>query len=159
MSGKHITLQQESIYMKERNSGETQELSSAKSGMSISSGYRTEKSLRQSKKPRTHRTRKDPLANIWESELAPLLQKEPSLSGLTLWEYLDDNYPEEYPHSLLRTLQRRVAGYKLEHGPSKDVIFRQSFPAGVQGMSDFTHPDTKITIAGTEFKHMIYLRQ
>jgi hypothetical protein len=49
MSGKHITSQQESIYMKERNSGETQELAAAKSGMSISSGYRTEKGLRQQK--------------------------------------------------------------------------------------------------------------
>ena len=156
MSGKHITSQQESIYMKERNSGETQELAAAKSGMSISSGYRTEKGLRQPKKPRTHRTRKDPLADIWESELLPLLHKEPTLTGLTLWEHLDDNYPEKYPYGLLRTLQRRIVNYKLEHGPSKDVIFRQSFPAGVQGMSDFTHPDTKVTIAGTEFKHIIY---
>lgn len=156
MSGIHITSQQESIYMKERNSGETQELSAAKSGMSVSSGYRTEKGLRQPKKPRTHRTRKDPLSDIWESELIPLLDKEPTLSGLTLWEHLDDNFPEEYSYGLLRTLQRRVADYKLEYGPSQDVIFRQSFPAGVQGMSDFTHPDTKITIAGVEFKHIIY---
>jgi len=156
MSGIHITSQQESIYMKERNSGETQELASAKSGMSLSSGYRTEKGLRQPKKPRTHKTRKDPLVDIWESELLPLLSNEPTLTGLTLWEHLDDNFPEEYPYSLLRTLQRRVADYKLEHGPSKDVIFRQSFPAGVQGMSDFTHPDTKITIAGAQFKHIIY---
>jgi transposase len=142
--------------MKERNSGETQELAAAKSGMSVSSGYRIEKGLRQHKKPRTHRTRIDPLADIWESELAGLLQKEPTLSGLTLWEYLDDNFPEQYPYGLLRTLQRRVANYKLEHVPSKDVIFRQSFPAGVQGMSDFTHPDTKITITGVVFKHIIY---
>lgn len=156
MSGIHITSQQESIYMKERNSGETQELAAAKSGMSVSSGYRTEKGLRQPKKPRTHRTRTDPLADIWESELLPLLGTEPTLTGLTLWEHLDDNFPEEYPYGLLRTLQRRVANFKLEHGPSKDVIFRQSFPAGVQGMSDFTHPDTKITIAGAEFKHIIY---
>ena len=156
MSGKHITSQQESIYMKERNSGETQELSAAKSGISLSSGYRTEKGLRQSKKPRTHRTRIDPLADIWESELLPLLNTEPTLSGLTLWEHLDDNFPDEYPYGLLRTLQRRVANFKLEHGPSKEVMFRQSFPAGVQGMSDFTHPDTKITIAGVEFKHIIY---
>jgi len=156
MSGKHITLQQESLYMKERNSGEIQELAAAKSGMSISSGYRTEKGLRQHKKPRTHRTRTDPLADIWDSDLLPLLGKEPTLTGLTLWEHLDDTYPEEYPYKLLRTLQRRVETYKLEHGPGLEVMFRQSFPAGVQGMSDFTHPDTKITIGGVEFKHIIY---
>lgn len=121
--------------MKERNSGETQELASAKSGMSISSGYITEKCLRQPKKPRTHRTRTDPLADILESELLPLLGNEPTLTGLTLWEHLDDNFPKEYPYGLLRTLQCRVANYNLEHGPSKDVIFSQSFPAGVQGMS------------------------
>jgi len=85
MFGIHITSQQESIYMKER----TQKLSAAKSGISISSGYRTEKGLRQPKKPRTHRTRVDPLSDIWKSELLPLLHNEPTLSGLTLWEHLD----------------------------------------------------------------------
>jgi len=119
MSGKYISSQQESIYMKERNSGET-------------------------------------LADILESDLLPLLRKERVLLGLTLWEYFDDNYPEEYAYGLLRTLQRCVANYKLEHGPSKDVIFRQLFPAGIQGMSDFTYPDTKITITGVKFKYIIY---
>jgi len=156
MSGKYITSQQESIFMKNRNSGDTQELATAKSGISISSGYRIEKGLRKPKKPRTHRTRIDPIADIWESVLLPLLQAEPTLTGLTLWEHLDDNFPGVYPYSLLRTLQRRVKVYRLEHGPGQDVMFLQSFPAGVQGMSDFTHPDTKITIAGVEFEHIIY---
>ena len=36
------------------------------------------------------------------------------------------------------------------------MIFRQSVPAGHQGLSDFTHPNTAITIAGEPFKHLLY---
>lgn len=142
--------------MKNRSSGKTQELSAAIAGISISTGYRIEKGKRMPKTPRPYRTRIDPLEKVWESVLVPLLKQEPKLTGLTLWEYLDDNFPGVYPYSLLRTLQRRIKTYNAEFGPAKDVIFRQSFPPGLQGLSDFTHPNTKITILGAEFKHLIY---
>jgi transposase InsO family protein len=35
-------------------------------------------------------------------------------------------------------------------------MFRQSVPAGHQGLSDFTHPNTAITVAGEPFKHLLY---
>lgn len=142
--------------MKNRSSGKTQDLSAAISGISVSTGHRIENGKRKPKTPRIHRTRIDPFEQVWDSELVGLLEKEPKLSGLTLWEYLDDNYPGIYPYSQLRTLQRRVKTYNAQFGPAKDVIFRQSFPPGLQGLSDFTHPDTKVTIAGVEFKHLIY---
>jgi hypothetical protein len=156
LSGKYITLQQEYLYMKNRSNGKTQELSAAIAGISIKTGYRIEKGKRKAQCPRSHRTRIDPFEKVWESELVSLLKQEPKLTGLTLWEYLDDNYPGVYPYSKLRTLQRRVKTYNAQFGAAKDVIFRQSFPPGLQGLTDFTHPDTKITIAGVEFKHMIY---
>ncbi len=156
MSGKHITLQQEDLYMKNRSSGKTQELSAAIAGISIKSGYRIEKGKPKAPCSRSHRTRIDPFEEVWESELVPLLQQEPLLTGLTLWEYLDDNYPGVYPYGKLRTLQRRVKTYNAQFGGAKDVIFRQSFPPGLQGLTDFTHPDSRITIAGVEFKHLIY---
>jgi hypothetical protein len=40
--------------------------------------------------------------------------------------------------------------------PDKVVIFRQSVPAGLQGLSDFSHPNTEITITGKVFKHLLY---
>lgn len=157
MSGQHITQQQRAIYMTNRQAGHTQQLSAAKAGLNTRTGRRIEKQpVSTQAKPRTWRTRNDPIKSIWEGELLPMLQAEPSLTGLTLWEYLDDNYPGIYPPSLLRTLQRRVKFFKATQGADKPVIFRQNVPIGHQGLSDFTHPDTKITIAGKPFPHLIY---
>ena len=142
--------------MKNRQSGNTQVLAAAKAGISERSGRRIENGERNVKHARKHRTRKDPFELVWKSELVPMLENEPELTGLTLWEYLDEKYPEKYPYSMLRTLQRRIKTYNAEFGPAKEVIFRQSLPAGLQGQSDFSHPNTKITINGIEFKHLIY---
>ncbi|MEN8133050.1 MAG: hypothetical protein ABFS45_23300 [Pseudomonadota bacterium] len=142
--------------MKRRQAGFTQEVSAAKTGISVRSGRRIEKGERQVTKERHWRTRKDPLEAVWESELIPLLEREPSLTGITLWDYLDEKYPEQYPECLLRTLQRRVKHWQATQGPNKEVMFRQSVPAGHQGLSDFTHPNTAITIAGEPFKHLLY---
>ena len=142
--------------MKNRQAGCIQELSAAKSGISVRSGRRIEKGESVKQQRRHWRTRKDPLAAVWESELVPLLEKEPSLTGITLWDYLDEKHPDKYPERLLRTLQRRVKQWQAIEGPEKPVIFRQSVPAGHQGLSDFTYPNTPITIAGEPFPHLLY---
>ena len=156
MSGKHITQQQENCYMKNRQTGCAQELSAAKAGVSIRSGRRIEKGERPDKKPRYWKTREDPLELVWTSELEPLLENEPTLTGITLWDYLDEQHPGQYPEQLLRTLQRRVKHWRATRGPHKAVIFRQSLPAGHQGLSDFTRPNTAITLAGEPFAHLLY---
>ena len=84
------------------------------------------------------------------------LIKNLRLTGLTLWEYLDERYPGDYPYKLLRTLQRRVKHWRATQGPENPIIFRQSIPPGQQGLSDFTHPRTPITISGQPFAHLIY---
>ena len=75
---------------------------------------------------------------------------------LNLWEYLEDEHAGNFPTSVLRTLQRRVKHWKATQGPDKAVIFRQSVPAGRQGLSDFSHPATEITIQGKVFSHLLY---
>ena len=142
--------------MKHRQTGSTQALSSAKAGVSIRSGRRIEKGERADKNNRHWKTRKDPLEAVWESELVPLLANEPELTGITLWDHLDDQYPGQYPETLLRTLQRRVKHWLATQGPAKAVMFRQSVPAGHQGLSDFTHPNTAIIVAGEPFDHLLY---
>ncbi len=142
--------------MKNRQTANTQETSATKAGISARSGRRIEKGEITQEKKREWRTRKDPLQAVWESKLLPLLNKEPSLTGITLWDYLDEEYPGQYPEKLLRTLQRRVKHWQATKGPEKEVIFRQSVPAGHQGLSDFTHPNTAITIAGDPFTHLLY---
>jgi hypothetical protein len=144
------------LYMQSRQSGQSQETSAAKAGVSVRSGRRIESVETRAKTPRHWLTRNDPFASVWMSELVPLLEKEPKLSGLTLWEYLDENHPDDYPYKLLRTLQRRVKHWRATQGPDNPVMFRQSIPAGQQGLSDFTHPRTVVTIAGQPFQHLIY---
>ena len=157
MSGKRITNRQENLYMNKRQQGQSQETAAAKGGISERSGRRIEKGERPSiPKERHWRTREDPLDAIWESELVPLLEKEPRLTGLTLWEYLEDEHAGQFPYQVLRTLQRRVKHWKATQGPDKAVIFRQSLPAGQQGLSDFSHPNTAITLQGEVFSHLLY---
>lgn len=157
MSGKRITQRQENLYMNKRQQGQSQETAAAKGGISERSGRRIEKGERPSMPKERHwRTREDPLDAIWEKELVPLLEREPQLTGLTLWEYLEDEHAGQFPYKVLRTLQRRVKHWKATQGPDKAVIFRQSVPAGQQGLSDFSHPNTEITLQGEVFTHLLY---
>jgi transposase InsO family protein len=157
LPGKRITQHQESLYMSKRQQGKSQETAAACAAISQRSGRRIENGERHSIPGERHwRTREDPLEAIWEKELVPLLEKEPQLTGLTLWEYLEDEHAGQFPYQVLRTLQRRVKHWKATHGPAKAVIFRQSVPAGQQGLSDFSHPATEITIQGKVFSHLLY---
>jgi len=138
-----------------RKKGLTQESAAAKASISERTARRIDKGERL-KKNRYWRTRQDPLALVWENELLPLLQEVPDLTGLTLLEYLQEEYPGEYSVSLLRTLQRRVKYWKAENGPDKEVMFRQQVPPGWMGLSDFTSPATAVTIRGEAFPHLLY---
>ena len=157
LPGKRITQQQESLYMNKRQRGQSQASAAAQASLSERTGRRIEKGDRQSIPGERHwRTREDPFEAIWQQELVPLLEKEAQLTGLTLWEYLEDKHPGQFPYRVLRTLQRRVKHWKATQGPEKAVIFRQSVPAGQQGLSDFSHPNTAITIQGKDFIHLLY---
>lgn len=143
--------------MQYRQQGQPQKISAAKSGISVRSARRIDHQPNPPiPKPRHWRTRKDPLEGVWENELLPLLRAEPGLTGLTLMEYLEEHYPDAYPSSLLRTLQRRVKFFNATEGSDKPVIFRQDVPAGQMGLSDFSHPNHEITIAGKVFAHLLY---
>lgn len=143
--------------MRSRQHGRSQETAAAKAGISVRSGRRIDRGEHSViNKPRRWRTREDPLASVWDSELVPLLERESNLTGLTLLEYLEDHYPGEYEGSVLRTLQRRVKQWKVLHGPAQDVIFRQQAEPGLMGLSDFSRPDDAITVAGEPFPHLLY---
>ncbi len=138
MPGSRITRNQEELYMKSRQKGLTQAAAAARTGISTRSGRSIEHHERKPK-PRHWRTRPDPLTTVWDEHLVPLLVREPELTGLTLLEYLQDTFPDQYDQTILRTLQRRVRHWKAVHGPEKDVIFRQAPQPGRQGLSDFTY--------------------
>ena len=95
--------------MQHRQDGANQEVAAAKAGLSVRSGRRIEKSGAPRSKPeRDWRTREDPLEAVWDTELVVLLERESSLTGTTLLEYLEEHYPGHYDQRVLRTLQRRV---------------------------------------------------
>lgn len=76
--------------MNARKAGCTQQTAAAKAGFSERSGGRIDAGVHQPHKgqPRDWRTRADPLAEVWNSELEPMLQREPKLEAMTLFEYL-----------------------------------------------------------------------
>lgn len=145
--------------MSAKNQGHTQLAAAAKAGMSERSGRRIEKSeISTGKKAkRAWRTRKDPFACVWDEEIVPMLEQNPDLQPLTLFEHLNKKYPGAYPNSQLRTFQRRVKKWKALNGPDKEVMFLQRQIPGRMGLSDFTTlKKVTITINGEPLRHLLY---
>ena len=69
-----LTVQQIALYMSKRRAGSRQEVAAAAAGISVSSAHRIDSGRLQPKaaKPRGRR-RPDPLAEVWEPLLLPLL--------------------------------------------------------------------------------------
>lgn len=158
MSGGWIKLQQTEIYMRARREGYTQIVAAAKAGISERSGRAIEQGKRKDPWQKNRwRSCPDPLAKVWESELRPMLEQSPTLTAITLFDYLQTKYVDEYPDSILRTLQRRVKQWRALYGPEKEVMFRQVHEIGRQALSDFTKlKKVHVTIAGQPFEHLLY---
>jgi transposase len=110
----------------------------------------------ESRRSRSWRTRRDPLAAVWP-QLEEMLTREPELQAVTLLVWLQSAYPEAYPDAVRRTLERRVRIWKAQHGPAKEVFFAQVHEPGRLGASDFTHLSSLgVTIAGQPFDHLVY---
>lgn len=157
MPGEWIKLQQVELYMKARREGYTQIVAAAKAGISERRGRDIEQGRRKNPWEKERwRSCPDPFAGVWESELRPMLEQTPSLTAITLLEYLQNKY-DDYPDRLLRTLQRRVKQWRALYGPEKEVMFRQVHEAGRQALSDFTKlKKVSITIEGHPFDHLLY---
>ncbi|MCG6659914.1 IS21 family transposase [Halomonas campisalis] len=154
-----VTSQQVTLYMSQRQQGQTQPVAAAKAGLSVSTARRLERRAEspEPSAPRHWRTRPDPFAEVWDGVVVPQLAAAPNLQALTLLEWLQEQYPGQYPDSLLRTLQRRVKGWRAAHGPDKEVMFPQTHGPGLRGLSDFTElKGIAITIAGKPLDHRLY---
>ena len=166
MRRKYINEKQVRLYMKYRQDQTlTQEACAAKVGFSTRSAYDIEHHQHHTQKPkniRSYKTRKSAIDTLWETELKPMVEKNPDLQPKTLLIYLQRTYIDEagdsiYSDSILRTLQRRVANWQALHGVPKDIFFPQTHIPGVQALSDFTHMNRKeVIVNGLIFKHMLY---
>jgi hypothetical protein len=144
--------------MNAKEKGQSQQTSSAKAGISRRTASRIDNGTHRPKRgrPRDWKTRADPLDGHWEAELLPMLEREPRLAPITLFEALQERHPGEYDDKL-RTVERRVRDWKAQHGKPKEVMFKIQHEPGVLGLSDFTHlKGVTITLKGQAFQHILY---
>jgi transposase InsO family protein len=156
--GKYITDLQVIKY-KELRGKHMQEAAAAKTGISLSSARRIEAgAVLPSQRPVRHwRTRADPLNDVWDSEVVPLLQNAPALMAITVLEELQRRYPGRFGTAVLRTLQRRLRQWRAEHGGERELYFAQEHPPGRLGLSDFTVADELgVGVAGIALPHRLY---
>ena len=141
-----------------RPTTDTVDIAAAKAGLSRATGYRIEADPRlpSQKKARRGRRRPDPLADVWDAEIVPILKAAPGLRAIAVLAEIRRRHPEISP-GIRRTLERRIRTWRALVGPEQDVIFRQEHPPGRLGLSDFT--DTSVlgvTVAGVVLEHRLY---
>ncbi len=157
MPGLQITDHQMRLYMSYRQSHKTA-IAAAKSGFSKATAYRIEDDPRlpsQKKAPRSRR-RPDPLAEVWDGEIVPILKSAPGIRAIAVLEEIRRRHPEIAP-GIRRTLERRMRTWRALIGPEQDVIFRQEHEPGRLGLSDFTDTSALgVTVAGVVLGHRLY---
>ena len=134
------------------------DIAAAKAGFSPATGFRIENDPRlpsQKQKPRGRR-RPDPLADVWDAEIVPILKAAPGVRAIAVLEEIRRRHPEISP-GIRRTLERRMRAWRALAGPEQDVIFRQEHEPGRLGLSDFTDTNALgITISGVPLHHRLY---
>src|SRR3981081_1341830 len=133
-------------------------IAAAKSGFSKATAYRIEDDPRlpsQKKAPRSRR-RPDPLAEVWDGEIVPILKSAPGIRAIAVLEEIRRRHPEIAP-GIRRTLERRMRTWRALVGPEQDVIFRQEHEPGRLGLSDFTDTSALgVRVAGVVLGHRLY---
>ena len=131
---------------------------SAKAGFSTATGYRIAQTpVLPSQRAKTReRRRPDPLAEIFEHEIVPLLKAAPGLRAVAVFEEMRRRHPDLDP-GVRRTMERRIRSWRALHGPEQEVIFRQIHEPGRLGLSDFTDMgDLGVLVAGQPLDHRLY---
>ena len=133
-------------------------VAAAKAGFSSASGYRIadDPRLPSQKKTARGRRRPDPLAEVWDGEIVPILKAAPGIRAIAVLEEIRRRHPEISP-GIRRTLERRMRAWRALAGPEQDVIFRQEHEPGRLGLSDFTDTSVLgIMIVGVALEHRLY---
>lgn len=101
------------------------------------------------------RTRPDLLVEIWPTAES-MLREAPNLEAKALFEYLRERAPGSIKEAYLRTFQRRVKLWRLQHGPDKEVFFVQDWEPGRVLELDWTRAgELAVTIAGAPYEHLL----
>ena len=141
--------------------GHTLEAAAAAAGMSERSARTWQDGPMPSstKTARTWRTRTDPFAAIWATEIEPFLRSDEDgeLQATALMDELCRRRPGEFEPGQVRTLQRQIRRWRAMQGPEQEVMFPQDHQPGQLGAFDFTHcEELGVTIAGVMFVHLMF---
>src|SRR5262249_42879866 len=87
---------------------------------------------------RTHdwKTRVNPFEEDWPWVVSEL-ERDPALTGSTLFALLCERHPDRYRPTQVRTLQRHIQRWHALHGPEREVMFAQehfAFRTGTIGL-------------------------
>jgi hypothetical protein len=129
---------------------DTVAVAAAKASISAATGHRLARDPRlpSTKKGVRGRRRPDPLGDLFDAEIVPLLKAAPGLRPIAIFEEIARRHPE-LSAGIRRTVERRIRAWRAVHGEDQEVIFRQTHEPGRVGLSDFTDmADLGITIAG-----------
>ncbi len=145
--------------VKLRKNEKTLTMVAARAGLSRKTARKYLKSGKlpsQCQPERYWRTRSDPFESVWP-EVEEILKRSPTVEATAVFEYLCRQQEGAFQQGQLRTLQRRIKQWKVEHGEAKEVMFPQKYRPGHQAQSDFTFMGRLgVTIQGQPFPHLLY---
>ena len=141
--------------------GKTQAAAAAASSMSLRTAreWDTGPAPSATTPLRDWRTRPDPFAAVWLTDVEPLLRSDVKgvLEAKLVLEVLRTRYPEQFQAGQARTLQRRFRDWRARHGVEPEVFFEQVAVPGREAAIDFTHgTELGVTIAGDPFPHLLF---
>src|SRR5712692_5026668 len=156
-----VTDAQVRLMRQKRMDGKTQVAAAAASGMSLRTAreWDTGPAPSATKQRRDWRTRPDPFAAVWLTDVEPLLQRDSKgvLEAKWVLDVLRTRYPEQFHPGQARTLQRRFRDWRARHGVEPEVFFEQVAVPGREAAIDFTHAtDLGVTIAGEPLPHLLF---
>jgi len=155
--GRHVTDHQMRLFMKHRMTDPTP-VAAARAGFSTATAYRTAQDPRPPSEKRSPRARRrpDPLADVFDVDVVPMLKASPGLRPVAIFEELLRRHPDLGP-GIRRTLERRIRQWRALHGAEREVIFRQIHEPGRIGLSDFTDMfGLGVTVAKAPLPHRLY---
>jgi transposase len=153
-----ITKQQYRRLMSKHQETGNVSVSAMKAGMSRPTARKyleAQQTPEQLQAKHTWRTRPDPLAEIWP-QAEGMLAEAPELEAKALFEHLREQVPGSVKEPYLRTFQRRVKLWRLQHGPDKEVFFTQDWEPGRALQLDWTRAgELAVSIAGVAYEHLL----
>jgi hypothetical protein len=146
------------LIMRERSQGRSQEQAAVKANLKsrkTAAKYEREGKLpSELKQARQHRTRLDPFAAEWP-ELAQMLETNPELEAKSLFDWLCEQHPGQYPEGQLRTLQRRVAEWRALNQAQVAILAQVHRPGEVLQTDGVWLTELGVTLQGELYKHLL----